>query len=355
MKIPAIIIPIAAFMLIINSISTYCADFSLGKDNVNIGKMSDSVDADDNESKYIPISEFMYSDHRLTLMNGDRPFVETNIKPLELGIFTGILAAYIYVQHDFQEETIWKDRGDFHFLEDANYAFYSDKLGHFYGAYLTSYLIRESLAMGGLSWSLSNYLGMALGLSYSTYIEISDGFAKKWGFSPSDFYADLAGAAFFIGQYHLPFLQNFTPKFMYFPADWHGERKRIPSDIFIDDYSSHTLWLSIDVHNLLPQDWKRYWPSWLELSVGYAARNLCDESYVLSGECDPSNLIKNDNGYYASPRYIIALDYNLVEILPEGGSFWNWIRQGLHYIKFPSPAVEFGHTTRVFLLYPFHF
>jgi hypothetical protein len=56
---------------------------------------------------------------------------------------------------------------------------------------------------------------------------------------------------------------------------------------------------------------------------------------------------------FGSPRFIIALDYNLVKLLPDGGSFWNWFKQTLNFWKFPSPAIEIGEQVRFFLFYPF--
>ena len=179
-----------------------------------------------------------------------------------------------------------------------------------------------------------------------------DGYGKNWGFSPSDMYSNLTGALLNLGQHYIPFLQNFQMKFMYFPSDWHGELKRQPSEFFIDDYSSQTFFVSIDIYNMLPSDMKKYWLPWLQLSIGYAARNLVSPDYPR----DPKKSFPYYGGeVFGSPRFIVALDYDMVRLLPEGAGFWNWLRQSLNYIKFPAPAIEFGETTRLFLLYPFHF
>ncbi len=281
--------------------------------------------------------DFFYADTKRFTLNGRLPNQITKIDPLSSCIVGASYILLFYVQHELQLRSIWKERGSFKIIEDGQYAFYADKAGHFFGTYFTSYLARESLLLTGLSWNDSYIIGMALGLAYTTYIEILDGFGVNWGFSPSDIYADIAGAALFIGQHYIPYLQNFTPKFMYFPANWHGEKKRQPHDGFIDDYSSHTLWLSLNIYNMLPDNWKNFIPSWLEITIGYAARNLFLDS----------------NGYHGDPKFVIALDYNLIKLLPENGSVWNWLRQSINFIKFPSPAIEFGSKTRFYLLYPF--
>ncbi len=324
------------------------SDTASGSKNVVATGSTDSAN-------FVSLSEFIYAGTRRYTIDGNTPLRNTKMKPVNFAIFSAGLIAAFYAQHQLQLGTIWQDMGEFRFAEDGAYALYADKAGHVYGSYITSYVLSETLMTTGLSWDAATVWGSVLGLSYSTYIEILDGFGTNWGFSPTDFYSNVAGAALFLGQHYVPFLQNFTPKFTYLPAEWYGENRRKPSEMFNDDYSSHTLWLSVNVHNLLPKSMKDYWPSWLQLSFGYAARNLCDTLNPLAYDCDRSKSVHFRDGYFGSQRFIIALDYNLAELLPEGGNFWNWMRQSLNYFKWPSPAVEFGPTTRFFLIYPFHF
>lgn len=311
----------------------------------------DSLIQSKSDSLKLTQSEFMYADNPLYTINGELPNRLTKIKPIPAAILGGVYAGVFVLQHVGQMNTIWKDRTNFRFLEDGNYGLYVDKLGHFYGCYTTSYISREAFMWAGFSRESSVWYGALLGLSYSTYVEILDGYGINWGFSPSDFYFDVAGTAFSVAQYYVPFLQNFSPKFQYIPSNWFGERKRVPSEIFIDDYSSQVFWLSANVHNMLPQSLKDYWPSWLQLSFGYTARNLCVPGYK---ECEGKQydvMLPNVSG---DPKYILALDYDLVKLLPEGGSFWNWLRQSLNLIKLPSPAIEFSKSsTKFYLMYPF--
>jgi len=299
-------------------------------------------------------SQFLIAGAARHTITGELPYKKTNIKPLNFGIFVGVLSAFLYWQHQFQMETIWKEQTDFKIQEDGKYAMYADKAGHIYGCFLTSYLMTDGFMQSGLSWESATIAGTAFGLAYSTYIEVLDGYGKQWGFSPSDFYADVAGAALHIGQFYIPYLQNFTPKFMYIPANWHNERKRYPHEMFNDDYSSHTLWLSVNLRNTLPESISQHIPKWLELSFGYAVRGLCDTVQASLGKCKPCRGDKWVDGFYfGSPRYIVALDYNLIHLLPDGGYFWNWLRQSLNYFKLPSPAIEFGRVTKLYLVYPF--
>jgi len=176
-----------------------------------------------------------------------------------------------------------------------------------------------------------------MSFAYQSYVEILDGFGKGWGFSPSDMYSNALGISYFLGQHYIPFLQNFTPKANYIPPGWYGAKSRDQSSSFIDDYSGYTFMLSANVNNLLPSELDPYWPDWLNIGVGYTARNLT---------------YKNGDR-----KYLIGLDLNPAMVLPEGGTEWNWFKQSLNYILLPMPTLELSPDgPPVFrLMYPFHF
>jgi hypothetical protein len=300
---------------------------------------------------YLPQEDFYYANNPRTLLNGNMPNLQTKIKPIPTAIIGASYIGIFFLQHYGQMNTIWKEQGDFNIREDGRYALYADKAGHFFGAYLTSYVFSETLMLAGFDWEDASITGSIMGLAYESYVEILDGFGVNWGFSPTDFYADVAGAGYFLAQYYVPYLQNITPKFIYVPAPWHGDLHRVPSEMFIDDYSSHTIFLSLNIHNMLPDGMKDYWPSWLELCFGYAARNLCAP---YTGVCDPTKSEQVYDDVWGNPKFVIALDYNLYQLLPDDGYFWNWLKQSLNYFKLPSPAIEFGrNSTKFYLLYPF--
>ncbi len=301
--------------------------------------------------------EFTFANSPRYTFIGHPPFRENNFQLIPAICFGGIITGIFAAQHIAQMNTIWKEQAEFKFLEDGNYALYVDKFGHFLGAYTSSVLFSEGMYAAGFDKDWSRIGGGTLGLAFQTYIEIMDGYGEQWGFSWSDWYANAIGSSFYIAQEYVPFLQNFTPKFMYFPADWHGELVRDHAEAFIDDYSSHTFWLSVNVHNLLPESAQPYWPEWLELSFGYAVRNLCDGyvgSQYVGCDLEKSPLVVDK--VHGRRKIMVALDYNLIKLLPDGPHYWNWFRQSLNYVKFPSPAIEFDledGDTRFMLVYPF--
>lgn len=296
-------------------------------------------------NKYIPLSSFTYAGERRYIIDGSLPTTTTQIKPLNASIFGALFLGSVIALHIHQSNAWWsKDRGNFHFQEDWVSALQVDKAGHAFGGYISAYAMSEGLMASGFSWNSATLWGSVFGLAYQTYVETEDGFAKDWGFSPSDWYFDAIGPIFFLAQHNVPALQNITPKWQYVPSQWTGkpELNGRPKT-FIDDYNSSTFWWSVNVYNLLPKKLKNYWVPWLSIAVGYGA-DAVDVRY------DPNQ----PPDQLSTRRFVIGLDYNLVEILPDGGSFWNWLRQSLNYIKLPGPTLEFnGSGTKFYLFYPF--
>lgn len=297
----------------------------------------------DSSHFYLPISQFTYAGDRRFTISGEQPRLTTEIKPVTTAIIGGITLASIIALHINQSNAWWSgQRRSFHFQEDWISALQVDKLGHTYGGYFFSYGMDEALKTSGVDYNSSALYGSIFGLVYQTYVETEDGFAKTWGFSPSDLYFDFIGSAFYLAQHYTPALQNITPKWQYVPTKWTTNADLNRPKTFIDDYNSTTFWYSLNVNNILPDNLKKYWIPWLNIAVGYGADT--DLKPNLSVSPDQQNI----------RRFIIGLDYNLVRLLPEGGSFWNWFRQTLNFIKFPAPAVQFSNgIVKFYLMYPF--
>ncbi|MHB1688252.1 MAG: DUF2279 domain-containing protein [Ignavibacteriaceae bacterium] len=296
--------------------------------------------------EYVPLSQFTYAGERRFTLDGSMPLEKTKLRLGNAAIVGGVYLGAIIFLHIHQTNAWWSgQRGKFHFEEDWVSALQVDKAGHSYGGYIISYIMSEGLMASGFSWDDATIYGAGFGLLYQTYVETEDGFAKTWGFSPSDWYFDAIGPLFFLSQHYVPALQNITPKWQYIPSEWTGQPVINRPRTFIDDYNSSTFWWSLNVYNILPDSWKSYWVPWLNIAVGYGA-NAIDVKADPNGPPDQ----------LSQRRFVIGLDYNLVKLLPEGGTFWNWLRQSLNYIKLPLPALEFSNSgTKFSLLYPFRF
>ena len=295
-------------------------------------------------TKKISPSLFMYAGDRRYTLNGELPNLKTDIRPATAAIIGGVFLTTAVWLHIHQQNAWWSgQRRSFHFQEDWVSAMQVDKAGHAFGGYMTAYVMSEGLIASGFSWNDATLWGSIFGIAYQTYVETEDGFAKDWGFSPSDWYFDAIGPIFFLSQHYVPALQNITPKWQYIPSEWTGKPVIKRPRTFIDDYNSSTFWWSVNVYNILPAKMKKYWIPWLNVAVGYGVD-------AIDANPDPNG----PPDQYSQRRFIIGLDYNLVKLLPVGGWFWNWFRQSLNFIKFPAPAIEITPSGTSFkLLYPF--
>ena len=334
-----IVLPLVVFL---------CSDFLMGQIDttdsiVNTKTYSNPNTYSDSDHVYLPVSQFTYAGDRRFTISGDQPRLHTEIKPVTIAIVGGVTLTSIIIMHISQSNAWWSgQRRSFHFQEDWISALQVDKFGHAFGGYTFSYLMDEALKTSGVDYNSAALFGSIYGLAYQTYVETEDGFAKTWGFSPSDWYFDFIGPAFYLAQHYVPALQNITPKWQYIPTEWTTKANLNRPKTLFDDYNSTTFWYSLNVNNILPDNLKKYWVPWLNIAIGYGADS--DLKPNLLGPPDQQNI----------RRFVIGLDYNLVRLLPEGGSFWNWFRQTLNYMKFPAPALQFSNgVVKFYLMYPF--
>jgi hypothetical protein len=262
------------------------------------------------------------------------------------GVATGILAASITGLH-FLQKSWWadSDRTAFHITDDPGYEKNFDKFGHAFGGYYTCHFFYEAYSWSGMDNSQATLLAGISGALYEFYVEIEDGFGKSWGFSPGDAKADLAGAAFFVLRNKIDFLKNFQYKWLFYPSGDTLYFQNHSSYNPIDDYEGQSYWFTADIHRMLPESAKEYWPKWLNLAFGIGGMNL--ESF--DNNSPTGNVYdKREKAYY------IGLDFDLEKIIPESDiGIINFIRRGLSYWHFPAPAYRISPDPRFFILFPF--
>lgn len=304
------------------------------------GKLLTDIDS----SLYVPWDSFKYADNKRYTFLGGRPLIKSDVSTLPLVGMGAAYATLFTALHINQNNAWWKDdTGGWHVVEDLEYARFLDKFGHFYTAYIMSMVPADMLMESGMAQTPARWIGAGLGLLYNTYVEVEDGYASNWGFSPSDEIANFCGSTFYLLQYYFPVLENFTPRWSYIPSHWVNDASITdrPST-FIDDYNSTTFWLAVNVNNLLPKNLAEYWPDWMMLSAGYGIRNYA---------------VTNSDGTQApvTRRFMIGIDYDWIKILPEAKfGFLNYVRQWLNYLRLPGPTLEFGDDGVSFgVFYPF--
>ena len=210
----------------------------------------------------------------------------------------------------------------FHLANDGYFFDYSygvDKLGHAFGSYLIFHTTYDFLKWAHYDDGTALWAAIAVPAAHAIAIELGDGFSK-WAFNPSDLYFNSAGILYGALQTQYPFLRNFNYKWSYFPSAKGGRDD--PDWGPASDYSGHIYWLAVDVHNLLPEPAKNYWPKFLNLAVGMGAKNV---SFGETG-------IKKH-------KFAVALDWKMTE-LPLAGETWGVIKNLLDKIHFPAPGMK---------------
>lgn len=218
---------------------------------------------------------------------------------------------YLYKKHPFH----LKSDGYFY-----NYSYGVDKLGHMFTSYLFFHTTYDFLRWADIDENTALWSSIAVPAAHAIAIEFADGFSK-YAFNPSDLYFNFAGIGYGVLQVKYPFLRNFNIKWGYWPTV--SVHRPNPDWGPASDYSGHIYWLSMNVHDLLPEKAQPYWPRFLNLAVGMGAEN------VSFGDTGPKKR-----------KFAVGLDWNLTE-LPLTGDTWGVLKNLVDKIHFPAPGIRF--------------
>ena len=242
-------------------------------------------------------------------------------------------ALFVYFKHAWwsgQPAKNWWVGND---LNDAQFG-NQDKFGHFFGGYQLTRVGTDALRAACIS-ERKALLWAALYAYMSQFeIEVYDGTQDVYGFSPDDLAADVAGELFGVIQHRTKWLQNIKPTFSYRTTaaernrglPGHGDEPR-PSV----DYAGQTYWFSLDMHSMLPDRAKPFWPAIIRLSVGHSITDYVDAA--------------TGAGLQGHRKILLSLDLD-PEHLPGDNPVWRAIKHHLSYYHFPAPALQFAPVTR---------
>lgn len=214
---------------------------------------------------------------------------------------------------------------DFHLFDDLAEWQQMDKLGHIFSAfYLSScsFAVLSFLFPEKKTLLLSSLSGFALLSS----IEILDGFSPAYGASIYDLVANFLGAMLFVCQKKIFKKIILQPKFSFHFSTFATQRPHILGDSWLaqllKDYNGQTYWYAFPV---------RFFPSWLQLSVGYSADNMLFGHYFQNEQA----------GLTPFRRYFISVDINLMA-LKSRYSLLNSVIPFANLLRLPLPALEWN-------------
>lgn len=262
----------------------------------------------------------------------------------------GSTALYFAWYDDFEQ-------GPFHFYNDWDEWISVDKAGHVFSTYAQSECTYREALWAGYSDSKAMNIGVLSAFLYQSTIEIMDGFSEGWGFSVSDFGANIIGAGSWYAQQKAWNEQRIKLKFSYTPVSYDNDPLSSESglsytslntraeDLYgtnfmervLKDYNAQTLWASFDIKALTRSS---VWPSWLNLAFGYGAENMYG-GYHNQWEINDENYSVNSDLHPRYRQYVLALDYNLGSVKAKS-PFVRTLFDVLDFFKWPAPAIEYS-------------
>lgn len=216
-----------------------------------------------------------------------------------------------------------------------------DKFGHMWGGYHLARIGDALLRASCFSEPKAMTLAAAYATLFQLQIEIWDGHFTKYGFSYADLLANTAGTALALAQYRNPRLRAIKPTISYWPSSTMRNAGHIPGSTARElrpslDYAGQTYWFSTDVHDLLPDHSKPYWPAFLRFSVGHSVTDWVNGT--------TGQTIRGQR------KILLSIDFD-ADKLPGDNPTWMRLKNTLSYIRFPAPALQLTPKTELIGLY----
>ena len=236
---------------------------------------------------------------------------------------------------------------NFHSFNDFGEWKQIDKIGHVYSAYAESKASMELWRWTGIDRKKRIWIGGMSGAFYQTVIEVLDGFSAEWGWSWSDFGANILGSGMLVAQELAWDEQRIQLKFSFHRKSYNdaslNQRSnklfgKSTAERFLKDYNGQTYWLSVNLRSFFPES---RIPAWLNVSIGTGAEGMFGAN---------ENIGKDDNGninFYRPDvkryrQWYLAPDIDLTKIKTNKKGL-KLVFTLLNVVKFPMPALEYSN------------
>ena len=269
-------------------------------------------------------------EQHVALPNPSCPLTDTELKAVRAGVATAFVGVNAYLYHYFQKAW-WSGTKSDHFFFHADWDQWfrdQDKFGHMFGGFHLTRVGYAGLREACVSQKKALFWAAAYAAAFQLQIEIFDGHFEKYGFSYADMIANTTGQALAVMQELHPSWKVVKPTFSYHKTQAlkNTENGTIPGELRPSlDYSGQTYWFSTDVEQLLPNDAKHYWPSFVRFSVGHSITDWVDPT--------------TGGVQRAQRKIILSLDFD-PDKLPGDWPLWRTVKRTLSYYRFPAPALE---------------
>lgn len=235
----------------------------------------------------------------------------------------------------------------FHSFNDFPEWKQADKAGHLYSAYIESRLSMELWRWTGIDRKKRIWIGGMSGAAYQTVIEVLDGFSEGWGWSWTDFSANILGSGLLVAQELAWNDQRIKLKFsfhrkIYDDAELNSRSNSLfgksTAERLLKDYNGQTYWASANIRSFFP---KAKVPGWLSIAVGYGAEGMFGGRENI-GKDDNGTIIFNRTDIKRYRQWYFAPDIDLTKIKTNKKGI-KFLLTVLSAFKFPSPALQFSN------------
>lgn len=236
---------------------------------------------------------------------------------------------------------------NYHSFNDFPEWLQMDKMGHVYSAYAESKASMEMWRWTGIDRKKRIWIGGMSGAVYQTVIEVLDGFSEGWGWSWSDFGANIVGSGMLVAQELAWDDQRIQLKFSFhrksYKDDMLNQRSNSifgnsTAERFLKDYNGHTYWLSTNVRSFAPHS---NWPAWLNVAVGTGAEGMFGANENI-GKDENGNIIFSRPDIKRYRQWYLGPDIDLTKIKTNKKGLKLAFRL-LNVVKVPMPALEFAN------------
>ena len=265
------------------------------------------------------------------------PLSPNQLNAVRAAVGSAFIGGNAYLYHYFKKAWWSGTRAD-HFFFHADWDQWfrdQDKLGHMLGGYHLARIGYAGLREACVSDKKAIIWSAAYAAAFQLQIEIFDGRFEKYGFSYADMIFNTVGQTLAVMQELHPGWRAIKPTFSYHKT----QALRNTESGLIDgelrpslDYSGQTYWISADMDALLPQSAKRYWPSFIRVSVGHSVTDWVNPQ--------TAELQR------AKRKILLTLDFD-ADKLPGDWPLWRSIKRTLSYYHFPAPAIELSPKLRL--------
>lgn len=263
-------------------------------------------------------------------------------KPRLYGFWGGLVLLDIYGINRLKETWYSQPISSFHFIgfkDDWKARKQADKIAHMMDGYLGAHLASKAYRWAGYSVKQSIWYGALTSWLWMLQIEFVDAFYEEWGFSVLDFTSNSVGVVYATLQQLYPDkLKGIRLKFSYHTSN--AYRNNLYSETNtgrIDDYEGMTFWLAVNLYDIMPQNIKEKYPSWLSpvgISFGQSVNNIA--SYIYAGE----------------RQLYVGLDFDLTKLPTGDNKTLKLVKDLFNFVRMPMPTVRISPRT---VWYGFYF